>query len=146
MFKRVLIANRGEIACRIAATLREMGIAPVAVCSSADRGALHTRVAADCIEIGPPEPRASYLDGGKLIEAARRAGAEAIHPGYGFLSENAAFAEAVEAAGLVFIGPTAAAIRAMGDKRAARSLAVESGVPVVPGAEGADAGAPRCLN
>ncbi|MEO5618090.1 MAG: biotin carboxylase N-terminal domain-containing protein [Candidatus Eisenbacteria bacterium] len=141
MFKRVLIANRGEIACRIAATLREMGIAPIAVCSAADRGALHTRVAADCIEIGPAEPRASYLDAAKLIEAAKRAGAGAIHPGYGFLSENAAFAAAVEAAGLTFIGPTADAIRAMGDKRSARDLAVESGVPVVPGATGANADA-----
>ncbi len=141
MFRRVLIANRGEIACRIAATLREMGIAPVAVCSEADRGALHTRVAADCVEIGPAEARASYLDGARLIEAAKRSGAEAIHPGYGFLSENAEFAAAVEAAGLAFIGPTAAAIRAMGDKRAARALAVEAGVPVVPGATGADADA-----
>ncbi len=138
MFRRVLIANRGEIACRIAATLREMGIAPIAVFSAADRGALHTRVAADAIEIGPAEPRASYLDGVRLIEAARKAGAEAIHPGYGFLSENAGFAAAVEAAGLTFIGPTADAIRAMGDKRAARTLAQEAGVPVVPGAEGAD--------
>ena len=141
MFQRVLIANRGEIACRIAATLREMGIAPIAVCSAADRGAMHTRVAADCVEIGPAEPRASYLDGAKLIAAAKQAGAQAIHPGYGFLSENAAFAAAVEAAGLVFIGPTADAIRAMGDKRAARELAVESKVPVVPGATGDDAAA-----
>ena len=141
MFRRVLIANRGEIAVRIASTLREMGIAPIAVCSAADRGALHTRVAADTIEIGPAEPRASYLDGARLIDAAKRAGAEAIHPGYGFLSENAGFAAAVEAAGLIFIGPTADAIRAMGDKRAARALAQEAGVPVVPGAEGADADA-----
>src|SRR6185369_15939880 len=138
MFRRVLIANRGEIACRIAATLREMGIAPIAVCSAADRGALHTRLAADTIEIGPAEPRASYLDGARLIAAAKKTGAEAIHPGYGFLSENAGFAAAVEAAGLTFIGPTADAIRAMGDKRAARTLAREAGVPVVPGAEGAD--------
>ena len=138
MFRRVLIANRGEIACRIAATLREMGIAPIAVFSAADRDALHTRVAADAIEIGPAEPRASYLDGARLIDAARKTGSQAIHPGYGFLSENAAFAAAVEAAGLTFIGPTADAIRAMGDKRAARALAREAGVPVVPGAEGAD--------
>ncbi len=141
MFRRVLIANRGEIAVRIAATLREMGVAPIAVCSAADRGALHTRVAAEVVEIGPAEPRASYLDAARLIDAARRTRAEAIHPGYGFLSENAAFAAAVEEAGLVFIGPTAEAIRAMGDKRAARALAREAGVPVVPGAEGADADA-----
>ncbi len=141
MFRRVLIANRGEIAVRIASTLREMGITPIAVCSAADRDALHTRVAAETVEIGPAEPRASYLDGAKLIEAAKASRAEAIHPGYGFLSENAGFAAAVEAAGLAFIGPTADAIRAMGDKRAARNLAREAGVPVVPGAEGADADA-----
>src|SRR5678815_269109 len=99
MFRRVLIANRGEIAVRIAATLREMGVAPIAVCSAADRGALHTRVAAEVVEIGPAEPRASYLDAARLIDAARRSRAEAIHPGYGFLSENAAFAAAVEEAG-----------------------------------------------
>jgi len=141
MFQRVLIANRGEIAVRIAATLREMGITPIAVCSAADRDALHTRVAAETVEIGPAEPRASYLDGARLIEAAKASRAEAIHPGYGFLSENAGFAAAVEAAGLAFIGPTADAIRAMGDKRAARKLAQEAGVPIVPGAEGADADA-----
>jgi 3-methylcrotonyl-CoA carboxylase alpha subunit len=139
MFRRVLIANRGEIACRIAATLREMGISPIAVCSSADRGALHARFADDCLEIGAAEPRASYLNAAAIVDAAKRAGAEAVHPGYGFLSENADFAGAVEAAGLTFIGPTADSIRTMGDKRAARGLAVEAGVPVVPGAEGADA-------
>ena len=135
---KVLIANRGEIACRIAATLGEMGIRAVAVYSEADRGALHTRVADEAIEIGPAEPRASYLNSDALIAAAKACGAQAIHPGYGFLSENAAFAAAVEAAGLIFIGPTAEQIRAMGDKRAARALAIEAGVPVVPGAEGAD--------
>jgi acetyl/propionyl-CoA carboxylase alpha subunit len=139
MFKRVLIANRGEIACRIAATLRELGVSPIAVCSSVDRGALHARSADDCLELGPAEPRASYLNVEAILDAARRSGAEAIHPGYGFLSENADFAAAVEAAGLVFIGPAPDAIRTMGDKRAARALAVEAGVPVVPGAEGADA-------
>ena len=103
MFQRVLSANRGEIAVRIAATLREMGIRSVAVYSDADRGALHTRVADDALAIGPAEPRGSYLNATALIEAAKRAGADAIHPGYGFLAENAGFAEAVEAAGLVFI-------------------------------------------
>ncbi|MFI5372984.1 MAG: acetyl/propionyl/methylcrotonyl-CoA carboxylase subunit alpha, partial [Candidatus Eisenbacteria bacterium] len=138
MFRTVLIANRGEIACRIAATLREMGIRSIAVCSEADRGALHTRRADDVRVIGPAEPRGSYLDVAAILRAARETGAEAIHPGYGFLAENAAFAEAVEGVGLAFIGPTAAQIRAMGDKRAARALAVEAKVPVVPGGEGAD--------
>ena len=141
MFEKILIANRGEIACRIAGTLREMGIRPVAVYSEADRGALHTRVVDEAALIGPAEPRASYLPADALIAAAKATGCAAIHPGYGFLSENAAFAEATEAAGLVFIGPTAEQIRAMGDKRAARAIAVKAGVPVVPGAEGDDAGA-----
>ena len=139
MFKKVLIANRGEIACRIAATLTEMGIAPVAVCSEADRGALHTRVMDECHVLGSAEPRASYLNADAIIAAAKKSGADAIHPGYGFLAENAAFASAVEAAGLVFIGPTAEQIRALGDKRAARALAVRARVPVVPGVEGKDA-------
>jgi len=141
VFKRVLIANRGEIACRIAATLREMGITPIAVFSEADRGALHTRVAADSVLIGPAEARASYLDAQAVIAAAKSTGAEAIHPGYGFLAENADFADAVERAGLVFIGPTAEQIRAMGDKRAARTIAERATVPVVPGATGGSAGA-----
>jgi 3-methylcrotonyl-CoA carboxylase alpha subunit len=138
VFRSVLIANRGEIACRIAATLREMGIRSVAVVSAADRGALHARAADAVVEIGPAEPRASYLNAGALIDAARRAGAEAIHPGYGFLAENAEFAAAVEAAGLVFIGPTPEQVRLAGDKRSARALAERAGVPVVPGAEGDD--------
>jgi 3-methylcrotonyl-CoA carboxylase alpha subunit len=141
MFKKVLIANRGEISCRIAVTLREMGIAPVAVHSEADRGALHTRVMDESHLLGAAEPRASYLNADALIAAAKKSGAEAIHPGYGFLAENAAFAAAVEAAGLVFIGPTPDQIRALGDKRAARALAVRAKVPVVPGVEGADAAA-----
>ena len=136
MFRKVLIANRGEIACRIAVTLREMGIESVAVCSEADRSALHTREADQTIEIGAAEPRASYLDGVALIRAARTSGAQAIHPGYGFLAENAAFAAAVEQEGLAFIGPTPEQIRSMGDKRAARELAASLGVPVVPGATG----------
>jgi 3-methylcrotonyl-CoA carboxylase alpha subunit len=141
VFEKVLIANRGEIACRIAATLREMGIASVAVHSEADRGARHVRVADEAVEIGPADPRESYLHIERLLNAARATGAAAVHPGYGFLSENAAFAEAVEAAGLVFIGPTAAQARAMGDKRTARRLAEEAGVPIVPGFEGHDADA-----
>src|SRR5690349_24921897 len=141
MFRRVLIANRGEIACRIAATLREMNIAPIMVCSEADRGARHARLGAETLEIGPAEPRASYLNIDALIDAARRARADAVHPGYGFLAENAAFAEAVEAAGITFIGPAPEQIRAMGDKRAARALAEKARVPVVPGAEGADVAA-----
>ncbi len=137
MFRKVLIANRGEIACRIASTLHELGLRSVAVYSEADRGALHTRIADEAFAIGPAEPRASYLNVEALVEAAKKSGAEAVHPGYGFLAENADFAAAVEAAGLTFIGPTADQIRAMGDKRAARALAAKAGVPVVPGAEAA---------
>jgi 3-methylcrotonyl-CoA carboxylase alpha subunit len=139
MFKKVLIANRGEIACRVAATLHEMGVRSVAVYSEADRGALHTRVCDEARPIGASEARDSYLNPAAILAAARASGADAVHPGFGFLAENAEFAEAVEAAGLTFIGPTAAQIRAMGDKRAARKLAEGAGVPVVPGAEGADA-------
>jgi 3-methylcrotonyl-CoA carboxylase alpha subunit len=142
VFKKVLIANRGEIACRVAATLHEMGVASVAVHSEVDRGALHTRVADEAVAIGPADPRESYLNISRIVDAAKRAGAEAVHPGYGFLAENAAFAEAVEKAGLAFIGPTPAQARDMGDKRTARALAVKAGVPVVPGFEGND---PRAL-
>jgi 3-methylcrotonyl-CoA carboxylase alpha subunit len=139
MFKKVLIANRGEITCRVAATLHEMGIRTVAVYSEADRGALHTRVCDEARWIGAPEARESYLNIDAVVTAARESGADAVHPGFGFLAENAAFAEAVAAAGLTFIGPTPAQIRAMGDKREARRLADAAGVPIVPGAEGADA-------
>ncbi|HET7226606.1 MAG TPA: biotin carboxylase N-terminal domain-containing protein [Candidatus Eisenbacteria bacterium] len=141
MFRSVLIANRGEIACRIAATLRAMGVRSVAVYSDADRDARHVRVADAAVALGPAEARASYLNVAALIAAARQSGAEAVHPGYGFLSENAEFAAAVEAAGLAFVGPTAEQIRAMGDKRAARERARAAGGPIVPGAEGADAAA-----
>ncbi len=138
MFRKVLIANRGEIACRIASTLHEMGIRSVAVYSEADAGAMHTRVCDEAVCIGPAEARLSYLDATRIIAAAQATGAEAVHPGFGFLAENAGFAEAVEGAGLVFIGPTPQQIRDMGDKRAARRIALAAGAPIVPGAEGAD--------
>jgi acetyl-CoA carboxylase biotin carboxylase subunit len=130
----VLVANRGEIAVRVIRACRELGLRAVAVCSEADRRALHCELADAVVELGPPEPAASYLRGDLILDAARRTGADAIHPGYGFLAENAGFAEACEQAGLVFIGPSAKVIRAMGEKTAARALMEEAGVPVVPGA------------
>ncbi|MDT7950386.1 MAG: acetyl/propionyl/methylcrotonyl-CoA carboxylase subunit alpha [Acetobacteraceae bacterium] len=136
MFEKILIANRGEIACRVMRTARRMGIRTVAVFSEADRGALHVEMADDAYPIGPAPSRASYLDGARVLDAARRSGAQAIHPGYGFLSENAAFAEDCAAAGLVFIGPPPAAIRAMGGKSAAKALMAHAGVPLVPGYHG----------
>jgi 3-methylcrotonyl-CoA carboxylase alpha subunit len=138
MFRKILIANRGEIACRIIRTARRLGIATVAVYSEADAYALHVEMADEARLIGPPPPRQSYLDGERIIAAARDSGAEAIHPGYGFLSENAEFAEVCAAAGLVFIGPLPAAIRAMGSKAAAKALMQAHGVPVVPGYHGDD--------
>jgi 3-methylcrotonyl-CoA carboxylase alpha subunit len=138
MFETVLIANRGEIACRIAATLRELGIRTVGVFSEVDRDALHVRAVDEAHAIGPAEARSSYLNAAALIAAARESGAQAVHPGYGFLAESAEFAAAVEAAGLAFVGPTPEQIRALGDKRAARAIAERLGVPVVPGAQGAD--------
>jgi 3-methylcrotonyl-CoA carboxylase alpha subunit len=136
MFSKILIANRGEIACRVIRTARRMGIATVAVYSEADARALHVAMADEARLIGPPAPRHSYLDIARIVGAARDSGAEAVHPGYGFLSENADFAEACAAAGLVFIGPPPAAIRAMGSKAAAKALMEESGLPVVPGYHG----------
>ena len=138
VFRKILIANRGEIACRIIATARRMGIATVAVYSDADAQARHVMLADEAVRIGPPPVAESYLLGAMIIAAARRCGAEAIHPGYGFLSENPDFVEAVNSAGLVFIGPTAATIRAMGLKDAAKQLMERAGVPVVPGYHGDD--------
>ncbi|SIS69778.1 acetyl/propionyl/methylcrotonyl-CoA carboxylase subunit alpha [Phaeovulum vinaykumarii] len=138
MFRKILIANRGEIACRIIDTARRMGVATVAVYSDADAGAAHVAAADVAVPIGGPAPADSYLRGDVIIRAALETGAEAIHPGYGFLSENPDFVDAVRAAGLVFIGPSADAIRAMGLKDAAKRLMQEAGVPVVPGYHGTD--------
>jgi acetyl-CoA carboxylase biotin carboxylase subunit len=133
MFKKLLIANRGEIAVRIARACRELGISPVAIYSDADRAALHVRVADEAINVGPAPSSESYLRIDRIIDAARRTRAEAIHPGYGFLSENAEFAQAVEDAGLTLIGPPASAMRLMGSKTSARQAAQSAGAPVVPG-------------
>ncbi|MFT6073530.1 MAG: 3-methylcrotonyl-CoA carboxylase alpha subunit [Yoonia sp.] len=138
MFEKILIANRGEIACRVIKTAREMGVRTVAVYSDADAQALHVIQADEAVRIGPAPVADSYLRGDLIIAAALNTGAQAIHPGYGFLSENPGFVETVEAAGLVFIGPSASAIRAMGLKDAAKALMEKSGVPVVPGYHGAN--------
>ena len=138
VFHTILIANRGEIACRVIRTARRMGIRTVAVYSEADAGALHTVLADLAVPIGPPPARESYLDIATILEACRQTGAQAVHPGYGFLSENADFAEACAAAGIVFIGPPPAAIRAMGSKSAAKAAMQIAGVPLVPGYHGAD--------
>ena len=136
MFSKILIANRGEIACRIIRTAQRMGVETVAVYSDADAGALHVEMADEAVHIGPAPVGESYLVAERIIDAAMSTGAQAIHPGYGFLSENPGFVEAVEAAGLVFIGPSAASIRAMGLKDAAKRLMEKAGVPVVPGYHG----------
>ncbi|TWI61850.1 3-methylcrotonyl-CoA carboxylase alpha subunit [Pseudoduganella lurida] len=141
MFKKILIANRGEIACRVAATARKLGIQTVAVYSEADADARHVAVCDEAVLLGPAPARESYLCGDKIIAVALATGAEAIHPGYGFLSENAEFAESCAEAGLVFIGPPAAAMRAMGSKSAAKSLMERAGVPLVPGYHGDEQGA-----
>jgi acetyl-CoA carboxylase biotin carboxylase subunit len=137
MFGKVLIANRGEIALRVHRACQEMGIRTVAVHSTADNTAMHVRLADESVCIGPPAARDSYLNMAAIISAAAITGADAIHPGYGFLSENAGFAEMVEAHGLAFIGPTAAHIRMMGDKIAAKDAMRRLGVPLVPGSDGA---------
>ena len=138
MFKKILIANRGEIACRVAATARRMGVKTVAVYSDADAHAKHVAVCDEAVHIGGSAPKDSYLRWERIIEAARATGAEAIHPGYGFLSENEDFAQACAAAGLVFIGPPASAISAMGLKAESKRLMAKAGVPLVPGYQGED--------
>ncbi len=137
-FEKILIANRGEIACRVIRTARAMGIDTVAVFSDADRTALHVALADEAVHIGPPSAAESYLQGERIIEAAKRTGAQAVHPGYGFLAENAVFAAACREAGLVFIGPPAQAIEKMGKKDEAKRLMTEAGVPVVPGYHGSN--------
>jgi 3-methylcrotonyl-CoA carboxylase alpha subunit len=143
MLDSLLIANRGEIACRIIRTARALGVRTVAVYSEADRDALHARLADDAVLIGPAAATESYLRPERLLAAAAQSGARAVHPGYGFLSENPAFAEAVQAAGLIWVGPPASSIRAMGLKDAAKKLMAEAGVPVTPGYLGADQDAAR---
>lgn len=135
--KKILIANRGEIALRVMRTAREMGIKTVAVYSEADRNALHVRYADEAVCVGPPPSNQSYLLGDKIIEVAKQKGAQAIHPGYGFLSENADFSNACAKAGVIFMGPDANAIRIMGDKLSAKHAVKDFDVPQVPGTEGA---------
>ena len=133
MFKKILIANRGEIACRVIKTARKMGIATVAVYSEADADALHVSLADEAVLLGPAPSRESYLVADRIIAACKATGAEAVHPGYGFLSENEAFARELEAAGIVFIGPKHASIAAMGDKIASKRLAMKANVSTIPG-------------
>ena len=138
MFDTILVANRGEIACRVIRTAQRMGIRTVAVYSDADEGAMHVAMADEAYRIGPPPARESYLLADAIVDAARRSGARAVHPGYGFLSENAGFAEACAAAGIAFIGPPPSAIRAMGSKSAAKRIMEGAGVPLIPGYHGED--------
>ncbi len=137
MFARILVANRGEIAVRVMRACRELGIETVAVCSEADRNAAYLRLAHRVICIGSPSPSDSYLKADRIIAAAEVANVDAIHPGYGFLSENATFAEQCRASKIEFIGPSAEAIRALGDKTEAKKLARKARVPTVPGSTGA---------
>ncbi|MEM8690976.1 MAG: biotin carboxylase N-terminal domain-containing protein, partial [Pseudomonadota bacterium] len=133
MFKKILIANRGEIACRVIKTARKMGIATVAIYSDADRQALHVKLADEKVHIGPPPANQSYIVIDKVMQAIKDSGAEAVHPGYGFLSENAKFAEALEVAGVAFVGPPKGAIESMGDKITSKKIAQEANVSTVPG-------------
>jgi len=133
MFKKILIANRGEIACRVIKTARKMGIKTVAVYSEADKAALHVELADEAVLIGPPPTAQSYLVMERIIQACKDTGAEAVHPGYGFLSERAAFAEALASEGIAFIGPNVHAITSMGDKITSKKLAKEAGVNTIPG-------------
>src|SRR5260221_6147350 len=135
-FRSVLIAKRGEIACRVIRTAKAMGLRTVAVYSEADRDAMHVALAAPAVLLGPARARDSYLNIERVIDAARRSGAEAVHPGYGFLSENAEFAQACADTGLVFVGPTAAMMTAMGSKSGSKMLMEKAGVPLVPGYHG----------
>src|SRR3974390_1127903 len=136
MFRKILIANRGEIACRVIRTAKKMGIATVAVYSDADRDALHVEMADAAVAIGPPPAAQSYLVIDKIVAACQASGAEAVHPGYGFLSERAAFAKALATAGIVFIGPNPKAIAAMGDKIESKKAAAAAKVSTVPGHPG----------
>src|SRR5690606_20539458 len=133
MFKKILIANRGEIACRVIKTARRMGIATVAVYSDADRNALHVRMADEAVHIGPSPANQSYIVIDRIIEAVQATGADAVHPGYGFLSENSKFAEALARIGVAFIGPPVGAIEKMGDKITSKKIAAKAGVSTVPG-------------
>src|SRR5271155_5481692 len=133
MFRKLLIANRGEIAVRVIRACRELGVRTVAVFSDADRNALHVRMADEAVRLGPATARESYLDIAKVLDAARKTGAEAIHPGYGFLSENAEFAQACVDGGIIFVGPPASAMRILGSKTSARRTMEKAGVPFVPG-------------